>query len=770
MDRRTALGSLIGIAGAGASSRWMKQQLVASDERSGAAVAKAEPAVRQSGLPGMDGVTLAQVPLGGGGFVTGIDISLDGQRYACRTDVANAYVRDWGDMFWRPLFAPSTMLSSDYDPLPALNGKADGEGVAGIRIAPSNKDVIYASYHGYLWKSVDGGHSVRRTKLPQKAMPSNAGNQRLFGKTLDIHPRDPGRVFVGTYGEGAFHTVDGGVNWNRADLPQSGKLLDGQAGIYLVCYDPSAADRAYAFVSGVGLHRSDSGPGGQFTLLSGGPIVCASLVSSNDGTIYLCEHTATETGKVWRYRPDAGWASGKPEHEAVALAIDPRKPDRLVIASAYGFFMSSQDGGQTFQAVGGAEWRPGGEVGWMSALKTMFPAQIAFDPRSSDRLYVAQGVGVAVGKESGAGYRFADWSAGIEELCVVSLLLPPGGKPIVSAMDKPFWRIENRASYSNDFRYPLTANHTHNAALVASASFTDYAVDNPRFLVGIVAPSDQSAPGYSTDGGLSWSAFVGTPSTGWGVGGCIAASGQDNIILLPSNNGVGVFTVDGGKSWSSIKLDGQNPTSRFANAFYVVRKNITADKTRKGTFALVYSVMSGNDYGEPLGGVWLTRDGGRSWTQTLKGVISPGNHDPRAVRALGLEERQFWQCQLDYVPGRSRELVYSPHADYAADHFYWSQDDGATWSELSPGLRNVRAFGFGKAAPGQSRPVIYFWGAIDGKPGLFASLDWFQTKPRLVTRLPSQILSPVSSIAGDPDHFGRVLIGTSCAGVVEIEL
>lgn len=770
MDRRTALVSLVGLAGAGVSTRWAGQRLATGTAAVGGLPAKALPAMRQPAVAGVAPVALAQIPLGGGGFVTGIDVSADGTRFACRTDVANAYLRDSGEAAWRQLFSPSTMLATDYDPLPALNGKADGQGVAGIRIAPSDKDVIYASYHGFVWKSVNGGRSVRRTKLPQKAMPSNAGDQRLINRTIDVHPRDPHQLFVGTCGEGAFFSTDGGDHWDRVGLPPAGTSLDGQPGIYMLLYDPDHAERVYVFVTGVGLYKSDSAPRGPFTLMPGGPTHCASLVAGNDETIYLCEKTTTDSGHIWRYHPRSGWASSKPGHEAVSLAVDPHRPERLALVNANGFFMKSLDGGQSFLSLGGAQWQKGGEVGWTSGLTTMFPAQIVFDRNVPDRLCVAQGVGVAMAKSVGGANRLIDWSAGIEELCIVSLLSPPGGSLIVSALDKPFWRVESLASYSNDFGYPVTANRQHSAALVAYASFTDFAGDDPRFLVGVVAPSDQSAPGFSPDGGRSWRAFEGIPASGWGIGGCIAASTKTNIILLPSNNGVGTFTVDGGKTWSQVRLDGTNPTSNFANAFYVTRKNLSADKTRPGTFALVYSVVNGNGYDNPLGGLWITRDGGRSWQQTLKGVIGPGNHDARAVRALGMEERQFWQCQLDYVPGRPRELVYSPHADYAADRFYWSQDDGATWIEAHHDIRNVKAFGFGKAAPGQLWPALYFWGSVAGKEGLFATLDWFQTKPRLVTRFPSQFLSPVSSIAGDSDHFGRVFIGTSCAGAIQADI
>jgi hypothetical protein len=298
----------------------------------------------------------------------------------------------------------------------------------------------------------------------------------------------------------------------------------------------------------------------------------------------------------------------------------------------------------------------------------------------------------------------------------------------------------------------------------------DYARDDPNFVVGVIAPSEDSAPGYTADGGETWQAFAGTPAIGWGLGGCIAASTKLNFVLLPSNNAIGAYTLDGGKSWSPVELDGVSPTGGFANSYFVTRKNISADKTRPGTFALVYTVMKGNDYGEPLGGLWRTRDGGRSWTQVLKGVIGPGDHDPRSIRAQRLEERQFWQCQLDFVPGRSGELAYTPHADYSDDRFYWSKDDGESWSELHPSIRNVKSFGFGKAAPGQLRPALYFWGKVGGKEGLYACMDWPGSPPTLVTRFPSQMLSAVSSVTGDPNEFGRVIVGTSCAGWVEVRV
>jgi hypothetical protein len=771
MDRRTVVVSLLGLAGAGAAWRWSNGALLGVKRKGQATAALARPASRQRATGGIGTISLAQVPIGGGGFVTGIDASSDGKRLACRTDVANAYIRGVDELAWRPLFSTSTLNESDFDPWPPLNGKADGEGVAGIRIAPSNPNVIFASFHGFIWKSLDGGKTVRRTKLGQKVMLSNAGVQRLFNRCIDIHPQDPDRVIVGTWGDGLWSTTDGGDTWAQAKLAAPRQSSDGHPGLILVAFAPDTPQTVYAFVTGVGLFRSISGCTGEFVSLTGGPTTCSSMVVNSEGTLFLCEHTPSETGgKLWNYSGKSGWKSGQPEHEMFVVAVDPNRPSRLIASNPNGYFVESKDGGSTFRSIGGAGWSGKGEVSWTRGLKTFFPAQLIFDPLTPNQLFVAQGVGVAKLDCAPTPYLATDWSAGIEELCAVTTLCVPGGDTYLSAWDKSFWRVDDLTAYANDFHYPVRPGKPHQADLVAYGSYMDYASNDSRYLVGVVAPSELAAPGYSVDGGETWQAFKGTPASGWGNGGCIACNRKENTILLPSNNGVGVFTLNSGQTWDPIRLDQNNPTSGFANSFYVTRKNITADKMRPLTFALIYTVLIGNDYGNPLGGVWLTRDGGKTWNMALKGVISVGDHDPKAVRAQGREERQFWQCQLEYVPEHAGQLVYSPHADYADDQFFWSKDDGQSWAELHPKIRNVRSFGFGRSMTGQPYQALYFWGEVDHTEGLYASFDWCATPPRLLSRFPSEMLAKVSCVTGDPNVFGRVYIGTSCAGWIRCDI
>jgi hypothetical protein len=398
----------------------------------------------------------------------------------------------------------------------------------------------------------------------------------------------------------------------------------------------------------------------------------------------------------------------------------------------------------------------------------MFPAQMLFDPHMPDTAWIAQGVGVCKATGFAGSYRLTDWSAGMETLVASSGLSVPGGRTFLVCWDKPFWRFDENTRYANSFRYPRAPYQPHSMDVVAQGTYLDYAGNDGNFLVGVVSPTQQCWPGYSSDGGDNWYGFEGTPPKGWGYGGCIAASTKTNFVLLPSNNGFGAYTLDGGRSWDTIKLDGVHETDSFANASYVMRKNVAADKTRPGVFALVYTVMTANSYDNPVGGLWLTHDGGKSWTQQLTGIIDDFDHKPQPSRPAQ-DQRQFWQCQLAYVPGFSRELIYTPHADAPDDRLWWSKDDGTTWSEMHSSIRNVISFGFGKSAPGQSRPVFYFWGEVKGVLGLYASLDWLTTPPVLLTRFPSQALPHVVWVEGDLNRFGRAYVGTNGAGWVSVE-
>ena len=117
-----------------------------------------------------------------------------------------------------------------------------------------------------------------------------------------------------------------------------------------------------------------------------------------------------------------------------------------------------------------------------------------------------------------------------------------------------------------------------------------------------------------------------------------------------------------------------------------------------------------------------------------------------ATDAIFLEERHLIGCSgLGNIGKLSGE--YRLDADFA-----------------TPGVDEIHAFGFGKAAPGQSYPALYLVGTIHGLPGIFRSTDQARTWVRINDDQHQYGL--VLQITGDPRIYGRVYVGTHGRGIL----
>ena len=121
----------------------------------------------------------------------------------------------------------------------------------------------------------------------------------------------------------------------------------------------------------------------------------------------------------------------------------------------------------------------------------------------------------------------------------------------------------------NNFSFPISQamSPTPQPYTDVNAGWSiDYASSSPSFMVvvaqGQYVNSSYSWPSYSTNYGVSWTAWPSTPEAYPGAtnAGSIAASTSSNWIYWPSssnNNSVGTqpwFTTNGGTSWSVVSL------------------------------------------------------------------------------------------------------------------------------------------------------------------------------------------------------------------------
>lgn len=107
------------------------------------------------------------------------------------------------------------------------------EGYVDLEIAPSNSDIIYASYQDFIFKTINGGADWTTTNII-----SNAPITRIT-----VHPTDPNRIWVSRGGYSANYKVaysgDGGTTWVNysTGLPN--------VPCNVIIYEPNSPNRLY---------------------------------------------------------------------------------------------------------------------------------------------------------------------------------------------------------------------------------------------------------------------------------------------------------------------------------------------------------------------------------------------------------------------------------------------------------------------------------------------------------------------------------------------
>lgn len=166
-----------------------------------------------------------------------------------------------------------------------------------------------------------------------------------------------GRVLVGTHGDAALLSADGGESWERVELPERD--------VFAVAI--GAADGAL---------YAGSEP--------------SRLFVARDGASWTELEALQDipSRERWSF-PPRPWT-----HHVRWIAPDPHRPERLLVAIELGGVMRSDDGGATF-----SDHRPGAKLDAHA---------IAWHPRVEGRAYETAGDGAAWSRDGGRGWEPAD--------------------------------------------------------------------------------------------------------------------------------------------------------------------------------------------------------------------------------------------------------------------------------------------------------------------------------------------------------------------------
>jgi hypothetical protein len=735
--------------------------------------------------------TWKSVQIVGGGFVDGVVFhpSAPGVRYA-RTDIGGAYRWDDAAHRWQPLL--DWISYKDRNLM----------GVASIAVDPSDPNRVYLACGTYtnadapdgaILRSADRGKTFQRTNVPLKFGANEDG--RGNGERLAVDPQDGRVLYLGTRHDGLWRSRSRGVTWTRvASFPDVTEVvppvpapIPGEtpqqrwqrmpvrgSGIVFVKFVPmpgsphshSATQILYVGVSLMNRPNLfvSTDAGATWQPVAGAPTqyrpTRAALAS--DGSLYIAYGTAPgpsrmADGAVWKLNTSNGaWTDVTPEHPVsgskefgyAAVAVDAQHPQN-VIASTFG--RPGADGGDTiFRSTNaGATWKPifgGANSGlfdyslapYVKPTPIHWLFDIKIDPANSDHAVFTTGYG---------GWETFDLSAidrgqpthwsilvpGIEETVALQLDSPADGAHLISAIGDyggfVHWDLDRPAPEGSSAP-PRFGNTTG----VASAAL------RPGVVVR-VGVSAEHKPGesisYSLDSGRTWKPTATDPAPRSRAGSIAVSADGSTWVWTPDHEAPSV-THDQGAAWkpaqglpagTRVIADPEN-----AQFFYAI-----APQDRR----LYHSTDAG-----------ATSSAQHFSLQNAPATSATPHGDPRGG-----------QDRLYAAPGREGDLWFAAFDGlyHAASSAPPRESQEISFAHL-PGVTEIQAFGFGKAAPGHSYPALYLAGTIHGQPGIFRSIDEARSWVRINDDQHQWGL--ILQIAGDPRIYGRVYVGTHGRGIL----
>lgn len=665
--------------------------------------------------------TMQQVPMGGGGYVTGFVIHpLDSSIKYMRTDVGGAYRWDEDNNKWVQMCYYFGTKSALY-------------GVDGLAIDPNNKDIVYIAVGNGegggksecgVYKSTDRGETW--TRILYENFYGNSGG-RQYGECIMVDPNNSNVIYVATRMHGLYYTRDGGKNWTNVDrsvVPVN--YVDYKTNPYglrsIVVDTRTVVDGRskviYVAGRGVGVYYSTDG-GNNWQHLDGSPDNVKQLRIASDGTVYMTAQTG-----VFMFYNGVVTELITPDDKKMfnAIAVDPTDPETLIVCrdtdgtnDCMGLeIYYSQDRGQNWIHKNSSINKIDKLAWWPKYYFSSATATLTFDPNDTKQVWFTDWYGVWMTYD--IHDTTVDWYSkvrGHEECVTMDKLTFPEGpaEVLIGTVDN------GRLYYEDITEYPRSPANNDARDLA-------YCYSQPNFVIQATSGGNLM---ISYDYGETFNTSVtsGAANTNKVA---ISATNPDNIVVLGWGDGP-YYTKDGGATW-------QTSTGVSAG-------NYMKDKWARQDILEPDGVNGNIFYYVGLDGLYKSVDGGATFT---------------------LVNANFTNNKLD-----DYSVIYSVYGKegmlYAikSSKLYVSTDYGSTFAEITT-IESVSSFSYG-AGISKSDVALYFIGTHNGVSGLFISDDYGATWQLMKD---SYSLSLFGSVTGDMQIYGRCFLQSGGLGVVVV--
>lgn len=700
----------------------------------------------------------SNVEIVGGGFVPNIiyNPTEEGLVY-CRTDIGGAYKLNKETRRWECI--TDFVGMSDWNYMGIESIATDPVDTNRVYIAAGT----YSGSPGAIFYSDDYGANWGIFELPFGCGGNEVG--RGAGERLQVDPNDNSIIYFSTRSNGLWRSEDYGRTWAEVEsFPTKGGYSEEgySQGLTFVAFDKSSGEAGKAtqtiFVGvaetkGSYLYRSDDG-GETWTGIDNPEAVrsagdnqklrpCQGEVSS-DGYLYtswsdMIGPNGAMNGAIQKYNIATGeWTEITPETEIGCgyngISVNPSDPNMIVCATldlwSYGdnVFVSF-DGGESWDGI----WRKdeaGNKVDnytmdisssewlyWQGQLKPgWWMTGVAIDPFNPDEIMYGTGATIFgttnLTKVSDEPVNIEVRAMGIEETAIFDFVSP--------------MPVDENAPDLYSIMGDIYGFKHQDADVAPKEHFGDFRstdIDCAALDYNVVVRATDEGAGtiyYSLDAADTWQAVETLPD---GVkakgGGSVKLSADGKSILYSSGmSGAGVFVTDDfGKSWTLCE--------GVPSAAQIETDKVNPDK--------FYATYDGN--------IYISADKGKSWSKLTELLVSGFT-----MQACPDTEGDLW-----INIGNGLFLLDAATGEY---------------ENMSQGLQDCKAIGFGKAEKDGDYMAIYMLGQADENGmGVYMSADKGATWKRINDDA-HQWGNVNNVISGDPKTYGRVYLSTNGRGII----